>query len=103
LGGSHWLRPCNSPAMDDPEVGRQASGRLRLERWQGHGPGHQPLVGGRRISAGRLILVLADRVDLRVPVASSAAFEVTWRSVRSDVVARVLWGYQRALLLTSGW
>ena len=42
--------------------------------------------------AGRLILVLADRIDLRVPVASSAAFEVAWRSVRSDVVARVLWG-----------
>ena len=42
--------------------------------------------------AGRLILVLADRVDLRVPVASSAASEVTWRSVRSDIVARVLWG-----------
>jgi hypothetical protein len=33
---------------------------------------------------------IPDKV--RVPVASSAAFEVTWRSVRSDVVTRVLWG-----------
>jgi hypothetical protein len=91
LSGSHWPRPCDSPAMDDPEVGGQASGGLRLERWQGQGPGHRPLVGGRCISRQRLILVLADRVDLHVPVASSAASEVTWRSVRSDVVARVLW------------
>ena len=90
LGGSHWPRPCDSPAMDDPEVGGQASGGLRLERWQGQGPGHQPLVGGGRISREGLILVLADRVDLRIPVASSAAFEVTWRSVRSDVVARTV-------------
>ena len=74
--------------MDDPEVGGQASGGLHLERWQGQGPGHQPLVGGRCISRGSLILVLADRVDLRVPVASSASFEVAWRSVRSDIVAR---------------
>jgi hypothetical protein len=29
---------------------------------------------------------------VRVPVASSAASEVIWRSVRSDVVPRVLWG-----------
>jgi hypothetical protein len=29
---------------------------------------------------------------LRVPAASSAASEVTWRSVRSDIEARVLWG-----------
>jgi hypothetical protein len=36
--------------MDDPEVGGQASGGLRLERWQGQDPGHQPLVGGRCIS-----------------------------------------------------
>ena len=58
---------------------------------------------GRCISRGKLILVLADRVDLRVPVASSAASEVAWRSVRSGVVARVVWDYQRRLLLTSGW
>jgi hypothetical protein len=36
--------------------------------------------------------VLADRVDLRVPVALSAASVATWRSVRSDIEARVLWG-----------
>jgi hypothetical protein len=36
--------------------------------------------------------LLADRANLRVTVASSAASEVTWRSVRSGVVARVLWG-----------
>ena len=29
---------------------------------------------------------------LRVPAASSAASEVTWRSVRPDIEARVLWG-----------
>ena len=62
LGGLHWPRPCDSPAMDDPEVGGQANGGLRLERWQGQGPGHQPLVGGRCISRERLILVLAERV-----------------------------------------
>jgi hypothetical protein len=50
LGGSHWPRPCDSPATDDPEVGGQASGGLRPERWQGQGPAHQPLVGGRCIS-----------------------------------------------------
>ena len=31
-------------------------------------------------------------MDVRVPVASSAATELAWRSVRPDVVARVLWG-----------
>jgi hypothetical protein len=31
-------------------------------------------------------------IAVRVPVASSAASEVTWRSVRSDVVTRVPWG-----------
>jgi hypothetical protein len=70
-GGMDYLYEA---AMDDPEVGGQASGGLHLERWQGQGLGHQPLVGGRCISRGRLILVLADRVDLRVPVASSASF-----------------------------
>jgi hypothetical protein len=35
LGGSHGPRLSDSPAMDDPEVGGQASGGLRLERWQG--------------------------------------------------------------------
>jgi hypothetical protein len=70
-GGMDYLYEA---AMDDPEVGGQASGGLHLERWQGQGLGHQPLVGGRCISRGRLILVLADCVDLRVPVASSASF-----------------------------
>ena len=64
---------------------------------------NQPLVGGRCISRGRLILVLADRVDLRVPVASSAALrwlgarfgQMSWRAYCGD--------YQRTLLLTSGW
>jgi hypothetical protein len=31
-------------------------------------------------------------MSVHVPVASSAASEVTWRSIRSDVVPRVLWG-----------
>src|SRR5512133_1118137 len=31
-------------------------------------------------------------MSVHVPVASSAASEVTWRSVRSDIVPRVLWG-----------
>ena len=31
-------------------------------------------------------------LKVRVSVASSAASEVTWRSVRSDIVARVRWG-----------
>jgi hypothetical protein len=31
-------------------------------------------------------------MSVHVPVASSAASDVTWRSVRSDVVPRVLWG-----------
>jgi hypothetical protein len=31
-------------------------------------------------------------MSVHVPAASSAASEVTWRSIRSDVVPRVLWG-----------
>jgi hypothetical protein len=51
--------------------------------------------------SARLVALRAP-LAVRVPVASSAASEVTWRSVRSDIEARVGGDYQRTLLLTSG-
>ena len=42
-------------------------------------------------------------VGLRVPVASSAASEVIWRSVRQISRLAYCGEYQRTLLLTSGW
>jgi hypothetical protein len=42
-------------------------------------------------------------VALRVPVALSAAFEVTWRSFGQMSWRAYCGDYQRTLLLTSGW
>jgi hypothetical protein len=103
LGGSHWPRPCDSPAMDDPEVGGQASGGLRLELWQGAGSESSAAGRGTLHLARGLILVLADprrpsrsgRLAAALRSLGARFGQMSWRAYCGD--------YQRTLLLTSGW